>query len=1594
MFKRWVFNVFVLILLVGGLLPAAPVGAQAGPVKEYNVSAIDVVIAINRFGDHDPGGKMFVLDENIPAVRERAAKPLPERASIGLRDDPIQPLVIRANIGDTVVINFTNRLRSGRASMHIHGLPRDPKTSAGSNLGLNPDTTVAPGQSIKYTWFIPDKRNMEGAYVFNSMGDDMRQQQAHGLFGVFNVEPKGSTYLNPIDGKPLKSGWEAIIVDPSGKDFREDTIIYHEWGDESFRLSDREGSPLPLNDDHGVYRPGSRALNYRSEPFFRRQELAEPILGHEDRSQDYGSYMFGDPPTPMPRGYIGDPTKRRIVHGGSERAHMEHLHGGSIRWAFNPFAEPDQWGLPFDKSPTRSQSLSQRLDVQGIGPLESYTVQTEGAAGGLQAGAGEFLFHCHFGHHYPAGMWSFWRVFDTLQTAQTTLPGEPPMVELPDRAGTTPLAVDSTQLIGMKMPSGRTLTTGPTTAETLNIDDWMRSVLPPQGDPGPEKDYDASVWDWAVDNADPDRPAYLSEPETTAVWANYASPTPGQRRRILFNPGNARPAFPLLRPQLGRRPPFAPGRSGSPWLGGSALTDPDPLDLNSEHPDALIPANARRLEYTIVTEPISLAINKAADITSPSGRPHALLMLDEDRDAILAGRKPQEQLSIRANVGDGVDIIQYDEVPDGGEHPFFKANIHIHFVQFDTQASDGVISGMSYEQSVRPYKTEGPPDGPGGEPDGIKLAGPAPAGSTAITVDAVDTLKVNAFIGIGFGVPRRNGDPTPENPNGALNRNGGFEWAQIVGKSGNTLTLDRPLLNAHTVGQFVGVEFTRSQWLADVEEGTTYYHNHVFAPEGFGAAPTGTIIVEPRGSQWLDQKDGVTPVRSGSQVLIKTEARVAPGIPAQNFHEFVLHSTGSIHDIGGSSSGGGEPGGYNMKQEPLDQKGVRTAAEPSLVFSSARFGDPETPLLRTYVGDLVAIRLLASAGHDDSTFHLAGHRFRVERFDPREAPRDTITLGIAERFDLFLTAGSVGLQAGDYVYMNSMSEKMMDGAWGILRVNDTLQPDLAPTGGPRESIRESSATTFPQNRRTGGSPPAATEPSTLAELKTKLELNGYSLMDGKPVDQIPVRTYDVAAIETEIRLTEGFEKSNGRVYVLAEDEQAVLDGSKDVEPLVLRGNVGEVVRVNFANKIPGARASLHLPELIKTADSLGAAFGFDNDSTVASGRSTTYWYVIDPRFEVPRSMSIVDFGEPGNKRLAGLYGAFIVEPEGSTYHDPQTGEELKSGAGWNIEVRSPEGAFRDVALIFHDEDPRINRDLMPYDPDIDQDRAINYRAEPFEKRNNELPAHVLSTRAHGDPGTPLIEVEVGEQVRLHALGGFGHQPHVFALDGHRFPFEGIDATEMNLYARMFGALDRVDAVLEGGAGGIMGFPGDYLIRDGRNPFFEGGLWGILRVNPKSEVRGLEVNVMGNSGMAPTDNTMATRQAFSATSPEGICTISLAQGTRLVGPEGALARLINANWNLNPPPAQAGAQVVLAMDLQPSGAGIDPAAQLIMRYSGLELPPGTSESDLFIAEWDGDSWREVESTVDTVAKTVSTTVDGLEMYALMVRVPPPEAAPGP
>lgn len=99
----------------GGKCPAT------APVKQYNVSAINVEITLNQWLDFYPG-YMYVLEENLDKVRAEENKNKEAREKEGF--DPgavipgvqaqwIQPLVIRGNQGDCVKIKLANKLEEG-----------------------------------------------------------------------------------------------------------------------------------------------------------------------------------------------------------------------------------------------------------------------------------------------------------------------------------------------------------------------------------------------------------------------------------------------------------------------------------------------------------------------------------------------------------------------------------------------------------------------------------------------------------------------------------------------------------------------------------------------------------------------------------------------------------------------------------------------------------------------------------------------------------------------------------------------------------------------------------------------------------------------------------------------------------------------------------------------------------------------------------------------------------------------------------------------------------------------------------------------------------------------------------------------------------------------------------------------------------------------------------------------------------------------------------------------------------------------------------------------------------------------------------------
>ncbi len=376
-------------------------------IRHFDISAIQVPIVYNKYGDVDPNGLMYILDENKEKVKEQI------RQCPGTFVNLVQPLVIRVHEGDTVEIKFTNELCFA-ASMNVKALPYKVQQSDGAFVGGNVSTLAQPNESIVYRW----QAEFQGAFHFSDLGNPLSSEigsNLHGLFGAIVVEAPGSTWTDPQTGCPLKSGVFADIHHPFKPDFREFVTIFHDEAPVKNRFGE---TPVdPMTGFHSM----TRSINYRAEPMRNRMNLIMegvvcPYCEGEEVHHD--SWVFGDPPpTVLPRCYRADPVRWYAIHGGVKETYIFHLH-------------LQQWL----SEPTVQESFLN--DSRALGPGETIGFDILYGAGSLQKAYGDVIYHCHLYPHFDEGMWGIQRIHDVLEDGSRFYPDGTPitrLMPLPDR---------------------------------------------------------------------------------------------------------------------------------------------------------------------------------------------------------------------------------------------------------------------------------------------------------------------------------------------------------------------------------------------------------------------------------------------------------------------------------------------------------------------------------------------------------------------------------------------------------------------------------------------------------------------------------------------------------------------------------------------------------------------------------------------------------------------------------------------------------------------------------------------------------------------------------------------------------------------------------------------------------------------------------------------------------------------------------------------------------------------------------------------------------------------------------------------------------
>ena len=1474
------------------------------PTKTYEVSAINVEITLNQWGDYYPG-YMYVLDKNIDKVRAEEEKNAaaredeldPGAVSNGLQGDAIQPFMIRANQGDCLRIKFTNQLEDEEAGFQVNGSAMIISSTGQPDTAATPGAIVPAGETQEFEWYIPIDEQEGGHMIQNHAG---RDPSSLGLIGAMVVEPKGSRYLDPWTGGPLESGWMAMIVNDEERDFREFGLMYHEVGDESFRPLNRHGEMIPQRDPQtDAYRPSARALNFRSEPFgINNLAIQEKKFHFEDESLAYSSYTFGDAPTTIPRSYLGDPAKFRLIHGGGEVFHSHHPHGGTIRWTRSPKREVQIANLisaAYDgpvKYPV-VRTTTDRVDVKVLGPSEVVDLETECGSGLCQRLAGDFLFHCHVAHHYVAGMWGYWRVYNVLQdgnypTGSTDVMR--PLKELPDRVGRIPHGQTSDKLVGKTMDwfgkkfhiVDKGKSDWSVDDPTVNIKDWVKYMLPPKGQPGHYDDpikqikaYDGSVWDydWKGNQV-------LSERESVIKWPKYKSPHPGKRHPIMFDQ-HGKLAWPHLAPHFGKRVPFARNHGGAPWLepfhmrtdhdvitkteSGSTRSDSTMENTGGAKPGehgrwSLCPPGAGRKQYNLhfINTPIELsaAVGKTPPVIDKYG---LIYVIDEEMAEVKADPKKAIPLVIRANVYDCVDVLLSSEWDDDDFTNFqmSKINIHPHFFQFDNQASDGVITGFSYDQSMRSYTqfTKKMKDGHHVSmpiPMNAKLLKATKPGDKTIEIKMAPhspTYHVGADIIVGIEVP--NGKDArwitniSPDPNKGEAKDGKYK-----------ITFSEGMTHAHAADQIVTTEYVRYRWWVDADVGLVFWHDHAFGATTWPHGGIGSTIVEPWGSTYHDPETGEL-IRSGPVADIHgtepfaysrngsfrelvaqlhdtvphTAQLVTAGNPPGLTRENAIAAGQSIsfqmpsdmlevafpHLNGGTHTTGG---GFNFRAASLASR-LANNKDSSKLFSSKVHGEPSTPMLRAYVGDNIVFRLLHGMQNETHTFVVSGHGYRPERYDKDSRVTNALHIGIAERYDLATTAGGYQSMAGDYLYYDGRTSKLSEGEWGIIRVHDKKQKDLKVLPGNENFAKKAKKVLCPKGA--------------------------------------PVKSFSVVAIDKELNFnanTEGeievdFERklllanAAGKIYALeGEAKQAAADGHMP-HPLTLRVNIGDCVKVKLTNRLKAGNASIHANNIaFDPLTSQGINVGNNpGDQTVAPGKSKNYEFFADPGFKINGSL-IWDFGNLTTNLRDGMFGGIIIGPRGSVYRDPETGKDISLGNSWKADVivdkSYPENAnidnYRDFALYFQDEDNIIGTSFMPYLQNVAGLTGVNYRLEPWTYREDEGcelgNMFTACIAADSEPATPTLKAHAGDQIMVNIFGAHNEQNQVFNMDGHQWRRHmDQDGSDM-IDAEQFGAAEYIQAYTN--AGGTYNNPGTYLWLNARTPYQQAGQWGYFKVLPSGD----------------------------------------------------------------------------------------------------------------------------------------------------------------
>jgi hypothetical protein len=410
---------------------------RAAPLKSFSVAAVaaqnalpgGTIVYNNRPGNggqlHDPTGILYVRSSDLDAAGK--LKP-------GV---PVEPLVLRANAGDCIEVTLQNKLPSAlpdlagfntlpmivddfnanqvkpsnQVGLHPQMLYYDISSSDGTNVGFNPIQTAAPGGSVTYRWYAGDIQMSNGNRVAtpiefgatNLISSDPIKHSNKGAIGSLIIEPQGATWIEDVNSRS-----SATIQKADGTSFREFVLQFQ--NDVNLRFGDLTGDAAAVPntaDAEDNEDSGQKALNYRTEPLWKRMNYAPDTPLEQTRNFDYSnslsnSQVGGDPVTPVFTARAGTEVRFRVLQSnGHARNNVFNIHGHV--WEEEPYVNGSK--------SIGSNPLSEWKGMMfGHGASNHINVVPVNGAGGARRVTGDYLYRTMTSTQFDGGMWGIFRV--------------------------------------------------------------------------------------------------------------------------------------------------------------------------------------------------------------------------------------------------------------------------------------------------------------------------------------------------------------------------------------------------------------------------------------------------------------------------------------------------------------------------------------------------------------------------------------------------------------------------------------------------------------------------------------------------------------------------------------------------------------------------------------------------------------------------------------------------------------------------------------------------------------------------------------------------------------------------------------------------------------------------------------------------------------------------------------------------------------------------------------------------------------------------------------------------------------------------------